>query len=185
MKSNAALVCDARILTCDHLPRGRSKGPSFVSGSPLHSLTLGSVRPWIESRIWAAALSSVLWLETLASAQLSYLGKEPLALLADVGEAETNWRALRRIKFKYFALMRKDMFLGSLKGNFQVSFHSLWSLKFEFCSFLGHIFPCRFRTTNKMERWVFLMVSFWANLLLNPVHYLWILVSVAHSSDLH
>lgn len=170
MKSNAALVCDARILTCDHLPRGRSKGPSFVSGSPLHSLTLGSVRPWIESRIWAAALSSVLWLETLASAQLSYLGKEPLALLADAGEAETNWRALRRIKFKYFALMRKDMFLGSLKGNFQVSFHSLRSLKFEFCSFLGHIFPCRFRTTNKMERWVFLMVSFWANLLLNPVH---------------
>lgn len=170
MKSNAALVCDARILTCDHLPHGWSEGPSVVSGSPLHSLTLGSVRPWLESRICAAALSSVLWLETLANAQLSYLGQEPLALLVDVGEAKTNWRMLRRIKFKYFALMKKDMFLGSLKGNFQVSFHSLWSLKFEFCYFLGHIFPCRFRTTNKMELWVLLMVSFWVDLLLSPVH---------------
>ena len=45
VKSNAALVCDARILTCDHPSRGRSEGPSSVSGIPLHSLTLSSVRP--------------------------------------------------------------------------------------------------------------------------------------------
>lgn len=170
MKSNAALVCDARILTCDHPPRGRSEGPSSVSGIPLHSLTLSSVRPWSESRICAAALSPVLWLETLANAQLSYLGQEPLALLTDVREAKTNWRMLGRIKFKCTLLCWKRMFFGFLKGNFQVSFHSLWSLKFGFCSFLGHVFPCRFRTINKMERWVLLMVSFWVDLLLSPVH---------------
>lgn len=114
----------------------RSEGPSFVSGSPLHSLTLGSVRPWIESRIWAVALSSSFVAGNIGKcpAELSQ-GRNLLHYLLMSGEAKTNWRTLRRIKFKYFALMKKDMFSWIPERELPGLISLFMIFKFEFCSF--------------------------------------------------